>query len=496
MSEGTNAERITANNNIISANNSDIDAIKLRISNLPDTSVATATAGDIASGKTAFVNGQMVTGSYTPPTVSLQSKDVTITENGTTTIEPDSGYDGLSDVDVTVNVSGPAKVPERDVNFYDYDGTVVASYTASDFANLSALPNNPTHTGLTSQGWNWTLADAKTYVASYGKLNIGQMYVTDDGATRIYIKLEEGRLEPYLGFAINGTATVDWGDNTTSTVTGSDTTTIIYTQHTYASAGEYVISISSESIIYFRGTNANGSSLLVKTSGNSDDSIAYQTTIHKIEFSSNVKFENYAFKNCYSLSNVTIPFTDCGIGINAFQYCYSLLNIILPNKRMSISTGAFQHCYSLSNVILPDTISNFNNGVFQYCYSLSFIAIPRNNSTLPSNLLDSCYSLSDIALPVVSVFNDSSILANCRSLSKIKLRGTRQIGVATFLNCKSLKYCDLSSATSIPTLGLNAFNGIPSDCKIVVPDSLYEDWIVANNWSTYASYIIKASDWT
>ena len=37
---------------------------------------------------------------------SLQSKSVTYTENGTATITPDEGYDGLSSVDVTVDVSG------------------------------------------------------------------------------------------------------------------------------------------------------------------------------------------------------------------------------------------------------------------------------------------------------------------------------------------------------------------------------------------------------
>ena len=37
---------------------------------------------------------------------SLQSKSVTYTSNGTATITPDEGYDGLSSVDVTVDVSG------------------------------------------------------------------------------------------------------------------------------------------------------------------------------------------------------------------------------------------------------------------------------------------------------------------------------------------------------------------------------------------------------
>ena len=52
---------------------------------------------------------------------------------------------------------GTAKVAKQ-INFIDYDGTLIESYTSSEWASVSALPSNPTHTGLTSQGWNWTKA--------------------------------------------------------------------------------------------------------------------------------------------------------------------------------------------------------------------------------------------------------------------------------------------------------------------------------------------------
>lgn len=68
----------------------------------------TVTPETLQKGYTAHdKSGTKITGTLEASSVSMQpSKSVTITSNGTATITPDEGYDGLSSVDVTVNVNG------------------------------------------------------------------------------------------------------------------------------------------------------------------------------------------------------------------------------------------------------------------------------------------------------------------------------------------------------------------------------------------------------
>jgi len=364
-------------------------------------------------------------------------------------------------------------VSKSDVNFYDYDGTLLHSYSKSAFLALSALPDLPTREGLTCQGWNYTLAKAKEYVTSYDVLDIGTTYITDDGKTRLYIRIAaEGRMTVPLYFsqtAANG-VTIDWGDGSaTQTLSGTGN---VNTTHTYAEVGEYTISLNPSSGCTLGLGHGSSSYCVMGSTANAGR--VYCNMLQKVEIGSGVtSIESYAFYYCYSLASVVIPSGVTSIGSYAFYCCYSLASVVIPSGVTSIESYAFGICYSLASVVIPSSVTSIESYAFGNCYSLASVVIPSGVTSIGSYAFGYCYSLASVVIP----------------------SGVTSIGSYAFGYCQGMAFYDFRAATAVPTLSnTKAFNSIPSDCKIVVPDSLYDTWIAATNWSTYASRIVKASE--
>nr|DAT05920.1 MAG TPA: leucine-rich repeat protein [Caudoviricetes sp.] len=358
-----------------------------------------------------------------------------------------------------------------DITFYDYDGTIVTSWTLAELAAKTSLPDYPSHEGLICQGWNWSLADLK---ATNRKMNVGAMYITDDGKTRIYIRLEEGRTSPMLGVCPNGTVTVDWGDGTTpDTLTGTSLDIVQWTpNHAYTAPGEYVIKLTVDGTMGFYGSYASEqySAILRYSSGSDGRNYVYRNSVRKIEIGSSVtSIGNYAFSSCYALASITIPNGVTRIGDYAFQYCYSLASITIPDSVTSIGGRAFYSCYALASITIPNGATRIGDYAFYSCYALASITIPNGVTRIGDNALAGCYSLASITIP------DS----------------VTSIGGRAFYSCYSAAFYDFSNHTSVPTLSnTNAFSSIPADCQIRVPVSLVNEWKAATNWSTYASHIV------
>ena len=364
---------------------------------------------------------------------------------------------------------GSSTVTAGDVNFYDYDGTLVVSYSLSEAQALTALPDGPTHEGLIFQGWNYTLEKVKAFTRS---MNVGAMYTTNDGKTRIYITLGEGRTSPLLGCCPNGTVIVDWGDGTApDTLTGTSTSTIQYTPtHSYTSPGSYVISLTVNGTCGFLGSYiGNDYCYLLKYSTTADTrNRYYQNAITKIEIGDSVtSIGNYTFHNCYSLISVTIPDSVTSIENELFSGCYSLTSLIIPDSVTSIGVNAFGSCYSLTSVIIPDSVTSIGENAFGSCESLISVTISNNVTSIENELFSGCESLTSLIIP------DS----------------VTSIGIGAFSSCYGMAEYHLKSITPPTLSNTNAFTGIPSDCIIYVPQGSLEAYQTATNWATYASHM-------
>ena len=269
----------------------------------------------------------------------------------------------------------PASAKWDDVTFIDYDGSVLYSYSLAEAQALTELPTLPSHDGLVCQGWNWTLEAIK---ALNRPVTVGAMYITDDGATRLHIRIATiGRMTVplYIGQTVANGVSIDWGDGSTAETlagTGNKNTT-----HTYAEPGDYVISL--------------------------------------------------------------MPQGEC---------------------TLSFGSGASSYCVMGSTG---------NNGRV-YCNMLQDVSIGKNVTSIGTYVFGNCYSLASITIP----------------------DGVTSIGGNAFSSCTGMRYYEFSARTAIPTLSnKNAFNNIPSDCQMLIPSALYDEWKAATNWATYASKMVS-----
>ena len=332
---------------------------------------------------------------------------------------------------------------QNDVTFIDYDGSILYSYSLAEAQALTELPSLPSHDGLICQGWNWTLEAIK---ALNRPVTVGAMYITDNDATRLHIRIATvGRMTVplYIGQTAANGVSIDWGDGSMAeTLAG---TGYVHTSHEYAEPGDYIISLMPD----------DGCTLSFGA-GSSSYCVMGST-------------ENNGKVYCNMLQEVYVGKNITSIGSSAFRYCSSLASITIPDGVTSIGEYVFQSCYSLASITIPDGVTSIGEYAFQSCSSLASITIPDGVTSIGRSAFQTCSSLASITIP----------------------DGVASIWISAFQSCYGMRYYDFSACTTIPTLiHTSAFNNIPSDCQMLIPAALYDEWSAATNWATYASYMV------
>ena len=322
------------------------------------------------------------------------------------------------------------------VSFIDYDGTIVETWALSDLANKTELPTPPVHDRLVFQQWNWTLEDIKVANA---EMVVGALYTTVSGLTEFHIRVTKSS---GLAITCNMVGNKNWGDGTEDALTS----------HTYADYGDYIIT-------------CDGNKIVAKVMGDKDNA---RQTLLRISISNSVTIiRAQTFYNCRALQSVSIPNSVTGIGDNAFNSCYALQSISIPNSVTGIGNNTFENCFALQSISIPNSVTTIKATAFSNCFALQSISIPNSVTSIGNNAFNSCYALQSISIP----------------------NSVTGIGNNAFRNCYASEY-DFSQSSQVPTLGKDAFKGILSSTKILVPSALYDTWVAATNWTIYANYIV------
>ena len=454
--------------------------------------------GEVLITDTIDSNGGTIRTITAANTVTLDGTRHIAPSNVQQTITPSQGYDGFSSV-VVEPENRPDLCSPKDVDFIDYDGRLIYSYTVNEFLALTSLPANPTNEGLVAQGWNWTLTDAQNFVGKYGALVVGQNYTTDDGKTRIYVTIPQPLIDAnkYLRLHIyllaSSSITVDWGDNTVETISNTGTSGAGKTPtHTYTQSGNYVITISVTGTIHLGYYGSNNSII--------DNDWKQRVTVNKIEIGNNVtKFARQPFAELYNLVSISIPTTltevDTSTDLYMFSRCYHLKGVVFPSGFVGREQKWFNNneLSSLKYISVPKSMTKIQMGT----YMRNLRKFTMYHLDVPATATNSYIILSDVAsLTHFVVMGDYQRMGTdmCRAsyIKKLFVPETvNYIGATAFVYNSFLEEIHLLPETPPTLANTNAFNSISSNAVFYVPysedHSILEAYQTATNWSTYAS---------
>ena len=387
---------------------------------------------------------------------------------------------------ITLGGGGNPVADEDDVIFIDYDGTIRYSYSAEEFLSLTELPPNPTHDGLTAEGWNWTFEEATAFVAKWRQVTIGQCYITTDGSTKFFIYIPtDDFLDFPLLFKVAGSGaviTIDWGDGTTPDTFAPSSSSYTPT-HRYAEHGHYVISIFVPSGLSFQAAPGDNTQVV--------PTWPYKTMVYHVRFGRRWDGDvNHVF-NGVGLSSYTTPLNpDYSLYARyAFMGDDVLPCIILPRGHASYGQGTFYNQPAVKYIAAPGngfnwfTMANTYNSFinlrrlsiktdgsvttgFLYAYRLQRLAIEGATSgNITYGGFTTIYSLLEFVFPYVTTVNNNS-----------------------FTKAYSLKRLFFRQETPPSFSGSSIFTDLYAGCTVIVPYTSLAAYLIATNYPSPITY--------
>lgn len=342
----------------------------------------------------------------------------------------------------------------------------------------------------------------------------------------------------------SGNAEIEYADET---VFGKDSYKNVVIDEGVVSIGDYS---------FYNAKNVENVTLPSTLESIGDRCFAY-STIRDINLNDNIKsIGTYAFSRCPNLKRYVHPRGIDTVPERVCDYCTGLEYVYFPNTVKTVNPYAFFGNNSKGIFIAEDVESWINiefkgpsgqmsnpNSYIANCYfgsvdsivedisieSMSFgVPLFRNFKNIKNvrfsenlqSLLTHAFNSSSIVSVELGGCTSigSSVFYNCDKLESIDISNVTNIAdkafyyctklkvpikfnpavvsikTYTFFNCIKVPYFDFREHTTVPTLE-STYTFLNTNGEFVVPDSLYDEWIAATNWSSLASRIVKASEY-
>lgn len=413
--------------------------------------------------------------------------------------------------------TGGGAVEEKTVNFVDFDGTLVASYTGEEVQALTALPDAPDHSSdtvpLTFDEWNWTLSEIKSNNTSYPNaiITVGANYHTTDGKYHFWFD-STGLNECIVAFQAGASGTVDWGDG--STVESFSSSGVV--EHNYSNGLKNHCIVDCSGIVAFNSGSKSQSkglaltnlrlpsqctSLTIYNCRNVED-VSIPSVLNYFDYSNNYKLRCIVFPRAFTTLQGSISsrelralsfsplFTTWN---NGSIYETSLTSLFIPGISSigSSSQGVFKQNQELCNVCIPNLVlTNLNAQIFQKCYNLNEFKFSSQNTLIPNECFEYCgFKKINIPNGIDTIW--TSTFSNCSGVLEVTIPASvTTINNYAFSGVKPQYITVL--ATTPPSLGSSNFGNTYLQ-KIYVPyssdHSVLAAYQAASNWSNYASYM-------
>ena len=207
--------------------------------------------------------------------------------------------------------------------------------------------------------------------------------------------------------------------------------------------------------------------------------------LRSVEFPSSLqRIGGSGFSNCTALESVVLSPSTTRIDSSAFASCTNLESVFISGVTF-IGMYAFRDCTSLSDITLPYTLKELGTLAFTNCTSLGSISIPNtkpydNGGSVGGSWFADCKNLETVSF--TSSFSQDSILpdtfSGCEKLTTITIPDSvTGIRDRAFMNCTSLEKLIIPVGVTwiVPT----AFSGCTNLVLYVYEDTYAHDYALS-----------------